>query len=406
MTAQPTTRPDSASRPDRESMDDVFAGTQYRFVRPLSRGGMGEVFLVVHERTGRELVAKLLHRSLVADAQTLERVRLEAHALARLHHDNVVQVVDRLQARDGRPVLVMEHLIGRTLKDELVARGSLTLLEAVDFAHQALAGLSAAHALGIVHRDIKPENLFLSQGADGLITLKVLDFGLARVIPGGTEGPRPLAVPTETGAVLGTPRYLSPEAALGKRVDQRSDLYSLALVLYEMIVGHGPFEHLKHDFLTAHSVEDPQPPSHFAKLVPAEVDAAVLQGLAKRTDERYASAEAFQAKLEELWVLLHRSHLLETTLFLAEDSAVSRTTGQLRRQAAAVISDRSRPIRAAPSSPAAVAVPPAALATPEPHTISRGGYRTALLVASVLVALTTAIAVAGGIIALFARTPP
>jgi serine/threonine-protein kinase len=127
-------------------MDDVFAGTQYRLVRPLGRGGMGEVFLVVHERTGRELVAKLLHKALVGDAQTLERVRVEAHALARLHHENVVQVVDRLQARDGRPVLVMEHLIGRTLKDELSARGSLSLLEAVDLAHQALAGLSAAHA--------------------------------------------------------------------------------------------------------------------------------------------------------------------------------------------------------------------------------------------------------------------
>ncbi|HKO51972.1 MAG TPA: serine/threonine-protein kinase [Polyangiaceae bacterium] len=404
MTAEPTTRVDPTL------MNDVFAGTQYRLVRPLGRGGMGEVFLVVHERTGRELVAKLLHKALVGDAQTLERVRLEAHALARLHHENVVQVVDRLQARDGRPVLVMEHLSGRTLKDELAARGSLSLVEAVDLAHQALAGLSAAHALGIVHRDIKPENLFLSQGADGLITLKVLDFGLARVMPGASEGPRPLSVPTETGAVLGTPRYLSPEAALGKRVDHRSDLYSLALVLYEMVVGHGPFEHLKHDFLTAHSLEDPAPPSHFAKLIPAEMDAAVLQGLTKSTEERYQTAEAFQLKLQDLWALLHRSHLLETTLFRAENTSISRTTGQLRRQSAAALVPHSlQPTGSALTSggdPGSVTVGIQGLSTRKPHAMSSGGYRTALVVASVLVALTTAIVVAGGIIALFARTAP
>ena len=368
---------------------------------------MAEVFLVEHERTGRELVAKLVHRGLVNDPQTLERVRLEAHSLARLHHENVVQVIDRLQASDGRPVLVMEHLIGRTLKDELVARGSLSLFDAIDFAHQALAGLSAAHALGIVHRDIKPENLFLSQGADGLLTLKVLDFGLARVIPGATEAPRPLALPTETGTVLGTPRYLSPEAAMGKRVDHRSDLYSIALVLYEMIVGQGPFEHLKHDFLTAHSVEDPAPPSHFAKLVPAEVDAAVLRGLSKSADERYETAEAFQLKLQELWSLLQRSHLLETTLFQAEESSISRTTGQLRRQSSAAASpDPSKPTTAVLSSPSDAKPTNGTTATPKPHAISRDGYRVALLVASVLVALTTAIAVAGGIMALFARTSP
>jgi eukaryotic-like serine/threonine-protein kinase len=360
---------------------------------------MGEVFLVEHEQLGRQLVAKLLHRRLAGDEQLLDRVRLEAQSLALLRDPNVVEVIDFRVTPDGLPFVVMEYLIGRTLKDELGARGSLSLLDALDFADQALSGLGAAHSLGIVHRDVKPDNLFLSEEPDGTITLKVIDFGIARVMPGVSAlGPQPLAVPTETGAVLGTPRYLSPEAALGRRgVDHRADLYALALVLYEMVAGRGPFEHLKHDFLTAHSVEDPLPPSHYAKRpIPPELDAVILRGLCKDPEERYQTVKEFQLELERLWKLLTNSQGLETTVFAPAERSDFRTTGQLRRQA----------VPAQHGTPAAAESGDPLSPDSRSNAASRIRTRPALLVASVLVGLITAIAVTGAVVALMARFAP
>ena len=395
--------------------DDVFAGTPYRVLRRLGQGGMGEVFLVVHEEIGRELVAKLLHRRLAGDAQLLDRVRVEAHSLAHLHQPNIVQVTDFRVTRDGTPFLVMEHLLGRTLKEVLHTRGALSLLDTLDFVHQALSGLVAVHALGIVHRDIKPDNLFLSEEVDGTITLKVLDFGIARVIPGASpHGPQPLALPTQTGAVIGTPRYLSPEAALGKRVDHRADLYSLALVFYEMVAGCGPFEHLKHDFLTAHSVEDAAPPSRYAKRrLPAELDAAILRGLAKNPDDRYQTASEFQLEVERLWVLLNNnSQGLQTTVFAPDDRANIRTTGELKRQAAPASASSASAQPAIPVAPLATeqSVTPASDATrssgPSLQKPALQGTRPALRIASVFVALVTVIAVTSAIVALLSKAAP
>ena len=407
----------------------TFPGTPYRALKRLGHGGMGEVFLVVHEEIGRQLVLKLLHRRFAGDAQILDRVRVEAHSLAQLHQSNIVQVTDFRVMQNGTPFLVMEYLLGRTLKEALRAQGAFVLPDALDFVHQALSGLVAVHALGIVHRDIKPDNLFLSEEVDGTITLKVLDFGIARVMPGvSAEGPQPLAIPTQTGAVIGTPRYLSPEAALGKRVDHRADIYSLALVFYEVLAGRGPFEHLKSDFLTAHSVEDPAPPSQYAKHpIPAEVDAVVLRGLAKNPSERYQTAAEFQREVERLWVLLNNSQGLETTVLAPERSNI-RTTGELRRQPVAPASasapaqvSASVPPVTEPSTPAQARVPAARVASDDSlvpdSDATRGigpslqpgalrGTRPALLVASVFVALITVIAVTSAIVALLGRAAP
>jgi len=386
---------------------DLFSGTPYRVVRPLGKGGMGEVFLVEHQEVGRQLVAKMLHRRFAGDPQLLDRVRLEAHTLGLLEDPNVVQVVDFRETRDGVPFLVMEYLIGRTLKADLSTRGALPLLDALDFADQALSGLGAAHALGIVHRDIKPENLFLSEETDGALTLKVIDFGLARVVPGVSEqGPRPLVVPTETGAVLGSPRYLSPEAALGRRgIDHRADLYSLALVLYEMVAGRGPFDHLENDFLTAHSVEDPAPPSQYAKRpIPAELDALILRGLRKNPAERYQTAQEFQRELELLWKLLHNSQALATRVFSLSEGSVVRTTGKLRKQTGqgSASAAHSHSGHAAAAAAPGVARSTDSMLQPSSHARTR----PALLVASLLVGLITAIAVTGAVFALMARFAP
>lgn len=382
-------------------------------VRRLAQGGMGELYLVEHRETGALAVAKLLHEALMRDAQFVDRLRVEAQSLGRLEHENVVEIALFLKTQSGRPFFVMPYLIGRSLDVALAEHGALPLLDAIDFAHQALKGLGAAHAIGIVHRDVKPSNLFLSEEeVDGktTVTLKVLDFGLARVLPGASErAPRPLALPTETGAVLGTPRYLSPEAALGKRVDHRADLYCVALVLYEMLAGRGPFDHLQHDFLTAHNVEEPLPPSYYAQRpIPVELDKAVLLGLAKNPADRYQTAEEFQTDLEQIFRMLLQSQGLKTTIYAA--SPKTQTTGDLWRQHAPPASEHPAPATEQngrgemPARVAGAAEPSAHVQAPASRAVQRAS--PVLLAATVLVAVVTAVVLTLAGIALLSRFAP
>jgi eukaryotic-like serine/threonine-protein kinase len=432
---------------------DAFAGTPYRLVRRLGGRSSGEVLLVEHWELGREMVAKVLPAGLARDARLLDRVRLEATTLARLNHPNVVRVSDFRHTADGRPFIIVELLRGRSLKEELAERGALGLFQALDFAHQALSGLGAAHDLGIAHRDVSPASLFLAADQQGVITLKVLDFGLARVLPGAsTNAPRPLSLPTESGVLIGTPRYLSPEALLGNRVDQRADLYAVALILYEMIAGCGPFD--RHaEILAAHCSEEPAPPSQLAQQpVPVEIDAVIQRGLRKDPKERFQSAREFQHELETLWQLLHQSHAFATTYFVVDRQPALRTTGDLPNGVAKASSTRPTPSPSPTSSPspspspseasrpgrspswreasspspssssrsrsssskASSATPsaapsPAALESEPPSTrqmVKPGPSRSKLLALAVLVALITAVTVASGIAALLVKAVP
>ena len=266
-------------------------------IRPLARGGMGQVYLVEHRELGRECVAKLVHEALAGQPQLIDRVRIEAEALGTLNHPNIVSVNNFGTTTDGRPFIVMEYLRGRDLGRELVSGRLFTLNDSIRFALEATAALSAAHSIGVIHRDIKPENLFLHEESDGHVTLKVLDFGVARIIPGVSPNtPTPLAQPTNTGVIIGTLRYVSPEGATGIRVDARADIYSLGLVLYRMLAGRGPFsDNLKNgDLITACLTEDPKPPSRYARVrIPPELDEIVLKALRKDPDERFQSAREF-----------------------------------------------------------------------------------------------------------------
>ena len=281
---------------------------------------MGEVYLVEHLEIGRKLVAKVLLPELARRRQAVDRMRLEAQALGRLSHPNIVAVTNFGMTADGRPFFVTEFLEGRTLAAEVRERGLLPASEAVMWARQLLAALSAAHAIGIVHRDIKPDNLFLARSENGERLLKVLDFGIARILPDAPPAaPPPLSIPTTTGAVIGTPRFASPEAAAGERVDARADLYGVALVLYAMLAGRGPFDHLRGDkeLLDAHMSERPAPPStHAREPVPAELDQIVLRALEKDPAARFQTAHQFRRELERVQSLLGRSvGWLETTTF-------------------------------------------------------------------------------------------
>jgi serine/threonine-protein kinase len=176
---------------------DPLHGTPYRGTMPLGYGGMGEVWEAVHVELERPVVVKLLHGALAGDPKLVDRLRVEARALAALAHPHIVAVSDFGRTPEGRPYFVMERLYGRTLKQELDARGALPVGEAIEYVRQVLAALSAAHQLGIVHRDVKVENVFLCQREGTRPFVKLLDFGIAKIL-GGRRGPAP-QYPTQEG---------------------------------------------------------------------------------------------------------------------------------------------------------------------------------------------------------------
>ncbi len=266
---------------------------------------MGEVVEAEHRTLGKTVVVKLLQRDLAGRPDLVDRMRLEGQTLARLEHPNLVAVLDLQVTLEGRPYLVMERLRGRTLREELEARGAIPAAEAIDLARQALAGLGAAHEAGIVHRDVTLANLFLCDPRPGAAGrgLKLLDFGLAKVVSSaGGRAPRPLAASTEEGVTMGTPRFFSPEQAAGDRVDARTDLYAMGLVLYTMIAGRGPFADLVaiEDVLAAHVALTPPPPSIHAPFpVPDGLDEVIARAMAKRPEDRFTDAASFTVALDQ-----------------------------------------------------------------------------------------------------------
>ncbi|WP_437897784.1 serine/threonine-protein kinase [Sorangium sp. So ce124] len=294
-------------------MGDALEGTPYRALRVLGRGGMGEVVEAEHRALRKRVVVKLVRRALAHDPRFADRLQVEARALAAVSSPHVVSVLDLGQTPSGRPYFVMERLRGTTLGEELERRGPLPVAEAIDLVRQVLAGLAAAHRVGLVHRDVKLDNVFLcAPGAapGGARVAKVLDFGVAKVLDGAVAEAAPgaepspsvpaPAYPTEAGLLVGTPRTASPEQAQCQPVDARADVYAVGLLMYTLVVGHGPFAHVEDALalLRAHVVEPPAPPSRYAaQRIPAALDRAVLKALAKRPEERFESAEAFAAAL-------------------------------------------------------------------------------------------------------------
>ncbi|WP_437781586.1 serine/threonine-protein kinase [Sorangium sp. So ce1097] len=291
---------------------DALEGTPYRALRALGRGGMGEVVEAEHRALRKRVVVKLVRRALADDPRFADRLRVEAQALAAVSSPHVVAVLDLGQTPAGRPYFVMERLEGWTLGEELQRRGALPVVEAIELVRQVLAGLAAAHRVGVVHRDVKLDNVFLcAPGAaapGGARVAKVLDFGVAKVLDGAladaapgappaVDGP---AYPTDAGLLVGTPRTASPEQARCQPVDARADVYAVGLLMYTLVVGHGPFAHVEDALgvLRAHVMETPAPPSRYAaQRIPAALDRAVLKALAKRPEERFQSAEAFGEEL-------------------------------------------------------------------------------------------------------------
>jgi serine/threonine-protein kinase len=264
-------------------INTLFDG-RYRIVRKLGSGGMADVYLAEDEELGRRVAIKILNDRHANDEQFVERFRREAKNAAGLSHPNIVSIYDRGEA-EGTYYIAMEYLDGRSLKELVVARGPLPIGDAIQFTRQVLGALRFAHRKGVVHRDIKPHNVMAD--ADG--RLKVTDFGIARA---------GVSQMTEAGSIIGTAQYLSPEQARGAGVDQRSDLYSVGIVLYELLTGEVPFTgESPVEIAMRHLSDTPRPPSLLRPEVPPDLDMIVLRALAKSPEDRFQTAEEMDAEL-------------------------------------------------------------------------------------------------------------
>src|SRR6266511_1503525 len=267
-------------------LNTLFDG-RYRIVRKLGTGGMANVYLAEDEVLGRRVAIKILNDRHAGDDQFVERFRREAKNAASLSHPNIVSIYDRGEA-EGTYYIAMEYLDGRSLKELIVARGPAPIHLAVDYTRQILAAMRFAHRHGIVHRDIKPHNVLV----DGEGRLKVTDFGIARA---------GVSQMTEAGSIIGTAQYLSPEQAKGAPVDQTSDLYSVGVVLYELLTGVVPFSgDTPVEIAMKHLSAIPEPPSVKRAEVPRDLDLVVMRALAKDPTERYHSAEEMDADLRRV----------------------------------------------------------------------------------------------------------
>ena len=270
-----------------DSLIDTLFDGRYRIQRKLGAGGMADVYLAEDQELGRRVAIKILNSRHGNDDQFIERFRREAKNAAALNHPNIVSIYDRGEAEDTY-YIAMEFLDGRTLKELIVSRGAAPVNVAIEYARQILSALRFAHRHGIVHRDIKPHNVLV----DGEGRVKVTDFGIARA--GASQM-------TEAGSIVGTAQYLSPEQARGGEVDPRSDLYSLGVVLYELLTGQTPFDgETPVEIAMKHLSNTPAPPSKLRPDVPRELDMVVMRALAKDPDERYQSADEMEADLERV----------------------------------------------------------------------------------------------------------
>ncbi len=284
------------------AQDHIVDG-RYKLVNRLGSGGMADVWCAEDLQLGRRVALKLLHRRFAEDDEFVERFRREASSAAGLQHPNVVSVYDRGEF-DGTYYLAMEFLEGSTLKDVVKREGPLESTRAIDLTIQILRAARFAHKRGIIHRDLKPHNVIV----DGEDRAKVTDFGIARA--GASDM-------TETGSILGTAQYLSPEQAQGVAVSAQSDLYAIGIVLYEMLTGAVPFDGDSAVTIALKQVsEPPLPPSRLNPQVSPELEGVVLRALAKDPAHRFADADDFIAALELARAGIGQPGGTDTTAFM------------------------------------------------------------------------------------------
>ena len=268
---------------------------RYRVIRKLGEGGMGAVYLAEHVVIEKKLVLKVLAPELARREDLVARFLQEARSASRICHENVIDISDFGQSAEGYVYIAMEYLEGKDLGEVVRVEGALAWSRVRDIVMQICRALRAAHDKGIVHRDMKPENIFLIQREGRPEFVKILDFGIAKIMGLDPNGPRL----TRTGMIFGTPEYMAPEQAEGKEADHRVDIYAVGCIAYHLLTGQTPF--IAENFmamLTKHLMEDPVPPSVRRPdlAITPEMDALVLKALEKDRDRRYQTmAELLEA---------------------------------------------------------------------------------------------------------------
>ena len=290
-------------------------GGRYAIIERVGTGGMAEVYRARDELLGREVAVKVLSERFGRDRSFVERFRREAQAAANLNHPNIVSLFD-YGSDDGTYFIVMEFIDGSSLSDIIRREGALMPERAAEIASDVAKALERAHAQGLVHRDIKSGNIMITRTGQ----TKVTDFGIARAV--GRDGEQTM---TQTGMVIGTAAYLSPEQAQGNPVDGRSDVYSLGVVLFEMLTGRTPFSgDSALSIAYKHVREDARPPSELNRDVSPQLDAITLKALAKNPDNRYSTAAEMS---EDLQRFMHGQKVQATPLLGDRTAVMGRGTG-------------------------------------------------------------------------------
>ncbi|HEY4392624.1 MAG TPA: protein kinase, partial [Polyangia bacterium] len=333
-------------------------GDRYRVISRIGVGGMGVVYRAQHTTLKRDLAVKVLLPEFGGKEEFVRRFEREAESASRLAHPHIIAVTDFGRTPEGLLFLVMEYLDGRSLTS-LIREGPLEVTRAVTIVRQMLAALTRAHAAGIVHRDLKPDNIMLIDREGQHDFVKILDFGIAKV----TEPEPGREALTQAGVVFGTPEYLSPEQALGDKIDARADLYATGVILFEMLTGRRPFESEDKVRIISMHLSHPVPrlrDAYPAGEVPAALEDVVRQAMEKERENRFSSAAAFLTALEDAEQLAHQG---------------------------AVADGRATPPPAlgAPSSSPAVS-PPASLASAAPARAKRRPVIAAAVVGLAIVA--------------------
>jgi len=270
---------------------------KYHLEARLGIGGMGTVYRARHLLIDRPVAVKVLNQRFVEDEAARTRFRREARAAGRLQHTNAVTVTDFGESPDGYVYLVMELLEGRTLHDVLAKEAPLDAARSVSLMMQISAAVAAAHEAGIFHRDLKPANIFIVQRAEVPAVIKVLDFGIAKLAAESLDEEDPMTL-TQVGAMIGTPRYMSPEQCDGAELTPAADVYSLGVILYEMLAGTVPFSgSTPLAIAMKHTSEVPRSPRDFVPSIPRALEQIVLRTLEKRPQDRPANAAEFRTEL-------------------------------------------------------------------------------------------------------------
>src|SRR3989440_2055554 len=264
---------------------DTIIDGRYRVLARVGSGGMADVYVAEDQLLGRKVAVKLLHHHFAEDQEFVERFRREASSAAALSHPNIVAIFDRGEWQ-GTYYIAMEYVAGRSLKKIVREHGALEPAAAIDLVIQILRAARFAHGRGVIHRDLKPHNVILDEEGRARVT----DFGIARA--GASDM-------TLTGSIMGTAQYLSPEQAQGQPVSGASDLYSVGVILYELLTGAVPFEGETAVAIAFKQVAaDPRPPSALIATLPASLDEVVLRALAKDPARRFRDADEFIAALQ------------------------------------------------------------------------------------------------------------